>query len=58
VRADYVKKFRTLAADVLAASEIERFLDLAERLPELSAAEVAQLNVIASGLPVAPEGLF
>jgi len=57
-RADYVKKFRTLADGVLAASEIERFLGLAERLPELTPAEVAQLNVIATGLPVAPEGLF
>jgi 2-methylcitrate dehydratase len=57
-RADYVKKFRTLADGVLADAEIERFLDLAERLPELTPAEVAQLNVVAAGLPVAPEGLF
>jgi len=57
-RADYVKKFRTLSEGVLAAAEIERFLGLAERLPELTPAEVAQLNVTASGLPVAPEGLF
>ncbi len=58
VRVDYVKKFRTLADGVLADAEIERFLGLAERLPELSAVEVAQLNVTATGLPVAPEGLF
>lgn len=57
-RADYVNKFRTLATGVLADAEIERFLGLAERLPELSAAEVAQLNITAAGLPVAPEGLF
>ena len=57
-RADYVKKFRTLATGVLADSEIERFLGLAERLPELSAAEVAALNVVGTELPVAPEGLF
>jgi 2-methylcitrate dehydratase len=57
-RADYVKKFRTLADGVLADAEIERFLGLAERLPELSPAEVAQLNVTATGLPIAPEGLF
>ncbi|QEO10447.1 MmgE/PrpD family protein [Protaetiibacter larvae] len=57
-RPDYVRKFRTLAAGVLAEAEIARFLDLAERLPELSAAEVAQLNVTAAGLPTAPEGLF
>jgi 2-methylcitrate dehydratase len=58
VRADYVGKFRTLAAGVLADAEIDRFLDLAERLPELTATEVASLNIVASGLPVAPEGLF
>jgi 2-methylcitrate dehydratase len=58
VRADYVGKFRTLAAGVLADAEIDRFLGLAERLPELTATEVASLNIVASGLPVAPEGLF
>src|SRR5690606_29321849 len=57
-RPDYVRKFRTLAEGVLPAAEIERFLGLAERLPELSAAEVAQLNVVVGGLPTAPEGLF
>ena len=57
-RADYVRKFRTLAQGVLEAAEIDRFLGLAERLPELTAAEVGELNVIATGLPVAPEGLF
>ncbi|MFT4030752.1 MAG: MmgE/PrpD family protein, partial [Protaetiibacter sp.] len=57
-RADYVRKFRTLAAGVLADAEIERFLGLAERLPELTAAEVTRLNVVADGLPLAPEGLF
>src|SRR5690606_33696219 len=48
-RADYVAKFRTLAAGVLADAEIERFLALAERLPELSPAEVAALNIVATG---------
>jgi 2-methylcitrate dehydratase len=57
-RADYVRKFRTLADGVLAPAEIERFLALAERLPQLTPAEVGELNVIAAGLPVAPEGLF
>ncbi len=57
-RADYVRKFRTLADGVLADAEIERFLGLAERLPELGAAEVAELNIVAAGLPSAPEGLF
>ncbi|MFB7894406.1 MmgE/PrpD family protein [Microbacterium sp. NPDC056044] len=62
VREDYVRKFRLLAEPVLAADEIERFLDLAERLPELSAEEVQQLTIVAdlgvlAGAP-APKGLF
>ena len=57
-RADYVRKFRTLAAGVLEDDETERFLSLAERLPELTTEELAELNVIAESLPVAPEGLF
>jgi 2-methylcitrate dehydratase len=57
-RADYVRKFRLLAEPVLERSEIERFLALAERLPSLTATEVGELNVIATGLPAAPEGLL
>jgi len=48
VRADYVHKFRTLASGVLEDAEIERFLDLAQRLPELSADEVAALTIQAA----------
>ena len=48
-RPDYVRKFRMLAEPVLDAAEIERFLGLAERLPELTVAEVGELNVIAAG---------
>jgi hypothetical protein len=41
------------------SDEIERFLGLAQRRPELSAAEVRELNVVAAGaLPVSPKGLF
>ncbi|HWM33023.1 MAG TPA: MmgE/PrpD family protein [Pseudolysinimonas sp.] len=57
-RADYVGKFRTLAEGVLESPEIERFLALAERLPTLTADEVGELNVVAPGLPAAPEGLL
>src|SRR5690606_15043235 len=39
VRENYIKKFRILAEPVLEEREIERFLDLVQRLPELSAAE-------------------
>ncbi|MBW9094443.1 MmgE/PrpD family protein [Microbacterium jejuense] len=61
-REDYVRKFRLLAEPVLAADEIERFLDLAQRLPDLSAEEVQQLTIVAdfgvlAGAP-APKGLF
>ncbi len=62
VREDYVRKFRLLAEPVLAPEEIDRFLDLAERLPELTADEVRQLTIVAkpgvlAGAP-APKGLF
>lgn len=61
-RADYVQKFRTLAAGVIEEAEIERFLALAERLPMLTVDEVRQLNVVArpgllEGIPT-PKGLF
>ncbi len=61
-RADYVRKFRLLAEPVLDEGEIERFLDLAQRLPELTAAEVGALTLVAklgvlAGAP-APKGLF
>ena len=49
-RAEYIKKFRTLTDDILAKAESERFLDLVQRLPKLSPAEVLALN------PVAPSG--
>ncbi|KGJ72259.1 2-methylcitrate dehydratase [Cryobacterium roopkundense] len=61
-RAEYVNKFRMLAADVLEGSEIERFLTLAERLPELTAVDLGQLTITARPglLPTtgAPMGIF
>jgi 2-methylcitrate dehydratase len=61
-REDYVRKFRLLAEPVLAPDEIERFLDLAQRLPELTADEVLQLTIVAKpgilALAPAPKGLF
>ncbi|MEV8213716.1 MmgE/PrpD family protein [Leifsonia sp. NPDC077715] len=61
-RDDYVAKFRTLATGVLEAAEIERFLALAQRLPELNAAELGALTITArpgllDAVP-APRGLF
>ncbi|UFZ02660.1 MmgE/PrpD family protein [Bradyrhizobium ontarionense] len=43
-RAQYVDKFRQLAAGVVHAAEQDRFLALVERLPELSAQDVASLT--------------
>ena len=61
-REQYIAKFRTLAERVLEEDEIERFLELVQRLPELSAEEVGGLTVVARpGLLVsapAPDGLF
>ena len=61
-REDYVRKFRLLAEPVLTPDEIERFLALAQRLPELSADEVLQLTIVAKpgvlALAPAPKGLF
>lgn len=61
-RAQYVKKFRTLAAGVLEEAEIERFLALAERLPSLTSAEVRELTIVGrpgllDSVPT-PTGLF
>ena len=61
-REDYVRKFRLLAEPVLTADEIERFLALAQRLPELTPDEVLQLTIVAKpgvlALAPAPKGLF
>jgi 2-methylcitrate dehydratase len=61
-REQYVAKFRALAEPVLEPVEIERFLALAERLPGLTAAEVAQLTITAAPGVLdsvsAPKGLF
>jgi 2-methylcitrate dehydratase len=57
-REQYVQKFRTLASGVLSDAEVERFLDVAQRLPSLTADELGDLNVVATGLPTPPKGLF
>lgn len=44
-RADYIRKFDTLTADIITKDERNRFISLCERLPELTAAELQQLNV-------------
>ena len=58
-RAEYVNKLRTLADGVLAAAEVDRFIALAERLPELSPSELGGLTVTPiTPVPAAPKGLF
>lgn len=60
-RPEYVGKFRMLSAGIVSDAEQERFLALVERLPELTAEEVRQLDVAVDpgqlGEPAAP-GLF
>lgn len=61
-REQYVQKLRTLAADSIEDAEIERFLALVQRLPELTATEVGGLTLTAKpGVLEAitlPKGLF
>src|SRR5690606_39049581 len=61
-RADYERKFRLLAEPVLSPDEIERFLALAARLPELTPVEVGELSIVANPGVVdaapSPRGLF
>lgn len=61
-RAEYINKFRTLAAGLVEEAEIERFLAAVERLPELAAGELDQLNITAApgviDLAAGPKGLF
>jgi 2-methylcitrate dehydratase len=61
-REDYIAKFRTLAEPVLEPAEIERFLELVERLPQLTAEELGGLTIqaapgILTSVP-SPKGLF
>ena len=56
------RKFRMLAEPVLEPAEIERFLALVQRLPELTPDEVRQLTIVAKPGVLArrraPKGLF
>jgi len=61
-REQYIGKFCTLADGVLEQTEIERFLELVQRLPHLAADELSGLTVTAKpGLFASlttPKGLF
>lgn len=44
-RADYIRKFDTLTEGVIDSSEGNRFIEIVQQLPDLTADEVRQLNV-------------
>jgi 2-methylcitrate dehydratase len=44
-RPDYIRKFDTLTSEIITKDERNRFISLCERLPELTSAEIQQLNV-------------
>ncbi len=61
LRANYVRKFRTLAEGIVSPAEQQRFLDAAEALPDLKAGELGALNFVVDpeklGEP-RPRGVF
>lgn len=59
-RADYIRKFMTLTEGIVEPKEQQRFLDLVQRLPNLSAEELMGLNVEIAGkdLNTGKKGLF
>lgn len=62
-RANYVEKFRTLAEGVIDEAEQNRFLEAAENLPSMSAADFGELNIRFSAdalarAPQIPRGIF
>lgn len=44
-RADYIRKFDTLTAEIIAPEERNRFITLVQDLPALTAAQIQELNV-------------
>jgi 2-methylcitrate dehydratase len=44
-RADYIRKFDMLTADIITKSERDRFIGLVENLPQLTSEQLKQLNV-------------
>lgn len=62
-REQYIAKFRILAEGIVAPAEQERFLDVVQRVGELSAAELPELTLTVSAdvlarAPKSAEGLF
>jgi 2-methylcitrate dehydratase len=46
VRADYIRKFRSLTEDLISREERDRFIETAQRLVQLSSAELGWLNIV------------
>jgi 2-methylcitrate dehydratase len=59
-RADYVRKFQTLTERIISPQESQRFLDAAQRLSDLQAADLHQLNIELPGVTLAKgrSGIF
>ncbi|MGW6377270.1 2-methylcitrate dehydratase PrpD [Rhodococcus sp. NPDC055112] len=62
-RDQYIAKFRTLAEGVVSPAEQDRFLDAAQRTPELRSGELNQLTFtvtedVLDRAPTSPKGLF
>ena len=45
-RDNYVQKFKTLTENIISTKESERFLNLVQQLPKLSAEQIKDLNVV------------
>ena len=59
VRENYIQKFRTLAEGIVSEAEQNRFLDLAQNLPNLSGDEIRQLNFVVDGADqITSKGIF
>src|SRR5712671_5274801 len=59
-RADYIRKFQILTERIISSQESERFLNAAQRLPDLQAPDLHQLNIELPGESLAKgrSGIF
>jgi len=56
-RNEYLGKFRSLAAGSVTADAQEDFLELVQRLPELTTSEVRECTFVSPGLEVSDKAL-
>ena len=59
-RADYIRKFQILTERIISSQESQRFLDAVQRLPDLQATDLHQLNIELPGESLAKgrSGIF